>query len=88
MDKTLVGPNPDSALMASLLEQDWKAVASDGARRITGPAAGRLATGFCDSDAASVLVTVTNTMGPYCTDETARAWALSREVYRCLKQVD
>lgn len=85
MDKTLLAPTRFG--LGVMLEQNWEGGGFGmGPGAYGHPGAGG-SLGFCDPDAGVGFGYVTNTMGPYVLMD-PRALALSREVYRCLKQVD
>jgi CubicO group peptidase (beta-lactamase class C family) len=85
MDKTLLAPTRFG--LGVMLEQDWEGGGFGmGPQAYGHPGAGG-SLGFCDPEAGVGFGYVTNTMGPYVLMD-PRALALSREVYRCLKQQD
>lgn len=85
MDKTLLAPTRFG--LGVMLEQDWECGGFGmGSQAFGHPGAGG-SLGFCDPEAGVGFGYVTNTMGPYVLMD-PRALALSREVYRCLKQQD
>lgn len=85
MDRTLLAPTRFG--LGVMLEQDYEGGGFGMGPQAWGhPGAGG-ALGFCDPQAQVGFGYVTNTMGPYVLMD-PRALALSREVYRCLRQLD
>ncbi|RHW21730.1 serine hydrolase domain-containing protein [Pseudomonas jilinensis] len=85
MDCTLLAPTRFG--LGVMLEQDYEGGGFGMGPQAWGhPGAGG-ALGFCDPQAQVGFGYVTNTMGPYVLMD-PRALALSREVYRCLRQLD
>ncbi len=85
MDKTLLAPTRFG--LGCMLEQGYEGGGYGMGPRAWGhPGAGG-ALGFCDPDRQVGFGYVTNTMGPYVLMD-PRALALSREVKRCLQQLD
>ena len=84
MDRTLLCPTRFG--LGVMLEQQWQGGSFGMGENAFGhPGAGG-ALGFADPDAQVGFAYVTNTMGPYVLTD-PRAGDLSREVYRCLREL-